>query len=262
MTRAAIEAAGDEHDLWIAADDEDRPKQLYARLGFRPAWTAMSSCGCRERHGRANGAAPSRLRTTTDVVARRENRAREGRRPTGPVLLRIRTVDQDDRPVLDFTRCAMLPLRDAPQASRATRSVTQAAWRPSRRTRQPPARPHRLRVASPSSVVDLFTSRAVADRLGRAMLFMLINTPDPRYRGGADPDDERERRWEPISRRLFVPAAGSMSCFVVSPFVGGPFASWALTVGGVALCAQFLRASLREDPPRRNRPRLAHDDRE
>jgi GNAT superfamily N-acetyltransferase len=41
MTRAAIEAAGDERDLWIAADDEDRPKQLYARLGFRPAWTAM-----------------------------------------------------------------------------------------------------------------------------------------------------------------------------------------------------------------------------
>ena len=114
MTRAAIEAAGDEHDLWIAADDEDRPKQLYARLGFRPAWTAMSSCGCRERHERANGAAPSRLRTTTDVVARRENRAREGRRPTGLVLLRIRTVDQDDRPVLDFTRPAMLPLRDAP----------------------------------------------------------------------------------------------------------------------------------------------------
>jgi hypothetical protein len=28
-------------DLWIVADDEDRPKELYARLGFRPAWTAM-----------------------------------------------------------------------------------------------------------------------------------------------------------------------------------------------------------------------------
>jgi ribosomal protein S18 acetylase RimI-like enzyme len=41
MTRAAIEAAGDVRDLWIAADDEDRPKELYARLGFRPAWTAM-----------------------------------------------------------------------------------------------------------------------------------------------------------------------------------------------------------------------------
>ena len=54
------------------------------------------------------------LRTTTEVVARRENRDREGRRPTGLVVLRIRTVDQDERPVLDFTRCAMLPLRDAP----------------------------------------------------------------------------------------------------------------------------------------------------
>ena len=41
MTRAAIEAAGDVRDLWIVADDEDRPKELYARLGFRPAWTAM-----------------------------------------------------------------------------------------------------------------------------------------------------------------------------------------------------------------------------
>jgi hypothetical protein len=28
-------------DLWIVADDEDRPKELYARLGFRTAWTAM-----------------------------------------------------------------------------------------------------------------------------------------------------------------------------------------------------------------------------
>ena len=41
MTRAAIEAAGDVRDLWIAADDDDRPKQLYARLGFRQAWTTM-----------------------------------------------------------------------------------------------------------------------------------------------------------------------------------------------------------------------------
>jgi acyl dehydratase len=49
------------------------------------------------------------LRTTTEVVARRENRSR----PTGLAVLRIRTVDQEDRPVLDFTRCAMLPLRGA-----------------------------------------------------------------------------------------------------------------------------------------------------
>jgi acyl dehydratase len=48
------------------------------------------------------------LRTTTEVVARRENRSR----PTGLAVLRIRTVDQEERPVLDFTRCAMLPLRE------------------------------------------------------------------------------------------------------------------------------------------------------
>jgi GNAT superfamily N-acetyltransferase len=41
ITRAAIEAAGDVRDLWIVADDEDRPKELYARLGFRAAWTSM-----------------------------------------------------------------------------------------------------------------------------------------------------------------------------------------------------------------------------
>ncbi len=40
ITRAAIETAIDDvDDLWIIADDEDRPKQIYGRLGFRPAWT-------------------------------------------------------------------------------------------------------------------------------------------------------------------------------------------------------------------------------
>ena len=52
------------------------------------------------------------LRTSTEVVALRQNRPREGRRPTGLAALRITTVDQAGRPVLDFWRCAMLPLRD------------------------------------------------------------------------------------------------------------------------------------------------------
>jgi acyl dehydratase len=51
------------------------------------------------------------LRTVTTVVGLRENTRREGRAPTGLAALRIRTVDQNDRPVLDFHRCAMLPLR-------------------------------------------------------------------------------------------------------------------------------------------------------
>jgi len=41
LTRAATEAAGAVRDLWIVADDEARPKELYTRLGFRPAWASM-----------------------------------------------------------------------------------------------------------------------------------------------------------------------------------------------------------------------------
>lgn len=53
------------------------------------------------------------LRTLTRVVALRQNRPREGRAPTGLAVLRITTVDQQRRPVLDFWRCAMLALREA-----------------------------------------------------------------------------------------------------------------------------------------------------
>jgi acyl dehydratase len=55
------------------------------------------------------------LHTTTTVVALKQNTLREGRAPTGLAALRIVTVDQRDRPVLDFHRCAMLPLREAVQ---------------------------------------------------------------------------------------------------------------------------------------------------
>ncbi|HEY2106751.1 MAG TPA: MaoC family dehydratase [Candidatus Binataceae bacterium] len=53
------------------------------------------------------------LHTATEIVALRQNRAREGRAATGLAVMRIRTRDQAGRPVLDFYRCAMLPLRDA-----------------------------------------------------------------------------------------------------------------------------------------------------
>ncbi len=52
------------------------------------------------------------LRTVTRVVALRDNSPREGRAPTGLAALSIRTIDQEDRVVLDFHRCAMLPMRD------------------------------------------------------------------------------------------------------------------------------------------------------
>jgi acyl dehydratase len=60
------------------------------------------------------------LHTTTEVVGLRENRRREGRSPTGLAALRIRTVDQNGERVLDFWRCAMLPLRpNAPPTGHA-----------------------------------------------------------------------------------------------------------------------------------------------
>jgi len=52
------------------------------------------------------------LTTTTTVEALRENQRREGRPPTGLAVLRISTRDQVDRTVLDFWRCAMLPMGD------------------------------------------------------------------------------------------------------------------------------------------------------
>lgn len=43
LTRAAVLAALDSGagEVWIVADDEDRPKELYARLGFEPAWRML-----------------------------------------------------------------------------------------------------------------------------------------------------------------------------------------------------------------------------
>jgi len=43
LTRAAISAAGNVRDLWITADDEGRPKELYSRLGFRPVWKTVEA---------------------------------------------------------------------------------------------------------------------------------------------------------------------------------------------------------------------------
>lgn len=57
------------------------------------------------------------LSTTTEVVALRTTQARPDRPASGLAALRVRTVDQEARPVLDFWRCAMLPLRGVPAAA-------------------------------------------------------------------------------------------------------------------------------------------------
>ncbi len=52
------------------------------------------------------------LRTTTEVVALRDTSSRAGRAPTGLAVLRVRTLDHTGKPVLDYHRCAMLPMRE------------------------------------------------------------------------------------------------------------------------------------------------------
>jgi acyl dehydratase len=50
------------------------------------------------------------LFTRTEVVGLKKNSVKPDRAPTGLVALRMTTIDQADRLILDFYRCAMLPL--------------------------------------------------------------------------------------------------------------------------------------------------------
>lgn len=50
------------------------------------------------------------LFTRTEVVGLKKNSPKPGRAPTGLAALRMTTIDQVDRLILDFYRCAMLPL--------------------------------------------------------------------------------------------------------------------------------------------------------
>ena len=53
------------------------------------------------------------LRTSVEIVGLRQNKPRPHRDATGLAALHVHTSDQDGRRVLDFWRCAMLPLRDS-----------------------------------------------------------------------------------------------------------------------------------------------------
>jgi acyl dehydratase len=52
------------------------------------------------------------LTTTTEIVGLKQNRLRADRPATGLAVLRVHATDQNDQLVLDFERCAMLPLKD------------------------------------------------------------------------------------------------------------------------------------------------------
>lgn len=64
------------------------------------------------------------LFTRTEVVGLKQNSSKPGRTPTGLAALRMTTVDQIGQLVLDFHRCAMLPL--SPDAADADHGTAQA----------------------------------------------------------------------------------------------------------------------------------------
>jgi hypothetical protein len=71
-------------------------------------------------------------------------------------------------------------------------------------------------------------------------MLMLIHTADRPYDGAPDPDEERDRRWQPISMRLFLPMAGSLSCIIVAG-VTGPTLTHVLNLAAIALLLCFMR---------------------
>jgi hypothetical protein len=73
-------------------------------------------------------------------------------------------------------------------------------------------------------------------------MFGLISTPDPRYGGAPDPDEERERRWEPANWRISVSMTISLLCLIVSGATRG-VATIALNVVAVVLCLYAMRVA-------------------
>jgi len=71
-------------------------------------------------------------------------------------------------------------------------------------------------------------------------MLCLISTPAPRYGGAPDPDEERERRWEPINWRISVSMTLSLLCLIVSGTT--PVAVTVLLhVSAIGLCVYAMR---------------------
>ena len=86
----------------------------------------------------------------------------------------------------------------------------------------------------------------------------LISTPDPRYGGAPDPDEERERRWEPINWRISVSMTLSLLCLIVSgatPLAVTILLNVAVALPFFALVRRVLRPVLAVDPLARLRRR-------
>src|SRR5271165_7625283 len=120
------------------------------------------------------------LFTRTEVVGLRQNSPKPGRAWTGLAALRMTTIDQLGRQVLDFYRCAMLPLRLGADPDRPDRADDLST--PSRTAS------HRLLLPS--------THRA---KIGLKRRFRCSTRSNPATRNR--PDQRTEMRSNPISPR-------------------------------------------------------------
>lgn len=132
------------------------------------------------------------LETTTTVAALKQNTPKSGRPLTGLAALRITTVDQDGRPVLDFHRCAMLPL--SPGAEPTTHADDLSAVGADAATHDPAALdgldlralPARPRPPAPGEVIEPIGGDLVssAPELARLTLNIAQVHHDARAGGG------------------------------------------------------------------------------
>ena len=92
MTRAAIEAAGDVRDLWIAADDDDRPRSSTHASASARHGRRWSSCGCRESRparGRGLPGAPERAQEPPAAACSSDRSLRDELELEPPVVAQI-----------------------------------------------------------------------------------------------------------------------------------------------------------------------------
>jgi len=82
---------------------------------------------------------------------------------------------------------------------------------------------------------------------------MLIDAGGSRRDRGLDPDEERERRWEPISFRLVLIAVACLTCVSASGVTASPL-QFLFAGAAILLCAWFVREALRSSDSGRRRP--------
>ncbi|MCR5979344.1 acyl dehydratase [Gordonia jinghuaiqii] len=116
------------------------------------------------------------LTTVTEVVGLRENKSKPGRAPTGLAALHMITTDDNGATVLDFYRCAMLPLSPAADPDRVVHADDLSAIGPGDDAL--PATPEWDLDAYRSSVGGQHFSEELAGRVYRSSADVVSSAPE------------------------------------------------------------------------------------